>query len=59
MHGVCFILGSGLAGSGVWADVPPVPIVTYFHCHDGVGQFPEDFSACVVTRAGVAGSIFK
>lgn len=30
MHGVCFILGSGLAGSGVWADVPPVPIVTYF-----------------------------
>lgn len=30
MHGVCFILGSGLAGSGVWADVPPVPIVTSF-----------------------------
>lgn len=34
IEGVHFVLGNGLAGSQVWADTPPSPVVT--SCPSGV-----------------------
>lgn len=55
IEGVQFILGNGLAGGRIWDDVPPAPVVT--HCPVSTTpdcssiEIPEDFPACVVTRA--------
>lgn len=54
VDGVHFILGNGLAGSMVWADVPLSTIVASAPLKtvsdEGVGEFPG-FSAYVVRRA--------
>lgn len=56
VEGVDVILGNGLAGARVWADVPPqlevdtVPVVRR-QPDDDQSAFPEVFTACAVTRA--------
>nr|XP_046229617.1 uncharacterized protein LOC124050808 isoform X1 [Scatophagus argus] len=57
IEGVDVILGNGLAGSRVWPDRPPPPIVsstpTVSVDQDENAQcFPEVFAACAVTRTG-------
>ena len=56
ISGVDIILGNGLAGSRVWADGPPPPIVSSAPVVTGKVDenaqcFPEVFTACAVTRA--------
>ncbi|XP_034567353.1 uncharacterized protein LOC117832370 [Notolabrus celidotus] len=56
IEGVDVILGNGLAGSRVWAEVPPPPIVSSTPTMSGNPDvnslcFPEVFTACAVTRA--------
>lgn len=43
---VWLVVGFGLISSCANCDIFSKAI-----CHDGVVEFPEDFSACVVTRA--------
>ncbi|XP_036965436.1 uncharacterized protein LOC119025698 isoform X3 [Acanthopagrus latus] len=56
VDGVTMILGNDIAGSRVWADVPPpaivasAPLVTT-EPDKSVTDFPEAFRACAVTRA--------
>lgn len=57
IEGVDIILGNGLAGSRVWAEGPPPPVVssspTVTEYPDEIARcFPEAFVACAVTRAG-------
>lgn len=55
--GVDVILGNGLAGNRVWADIPPPPIVSSTpiivpgNLDENAQCFPEVFTACAVTRA--------
>ncbi len=55
VEGIHFILGNGLAGKRLWADIPPSPVVT--PCPmvgvSGVscGDVPDALPACVVTCA--------
>jgi len=56
ISGVDVILGNALAGSRVWADGPPPPIVSSSpvvtgNLDENVQSFPEVFTACAVTRA--------
>lgn len=56
IEGVDIILGNGLAGSRVWADGAPPPIVSSspsvaVERDDSAQSFPEVFTACAVTRA--------
>lgn len=55
IEGLHLILGNGLAGSRVWADSPPSPVVTLcpseFVSNKSSGALPEVSPACVVTRA--------
>ena len=55
IQGIHVILGNDLAGSRVWADVPPAPIVTPSPSvtvpDESVLGFPSVFTACAVTRA--------
>ena len=54
--GVNVILGNGLAGARVWADVPPLLVVDSVPLvrsqpDESETEFPEVFTACAVTRA--------
>lgn len=52
VEGVHFILGNGLAGSCVWTDSPPSPVVTPCPVvSEDSGAPLEVSSACVATRA--------
>lgn len=56
IEGVDIILSNGLAGSRVWADGAPPPIVSSspsvaVERDDSAQSFPEVFTACAVTRA--------
>lgn len=55
IEGIHFILGNGLAGKRVWADIPPSPVVTPCPVVEvsGVsrGVVPDALPACVVTCA--------
>lgn len=56
MRGVDVILGNGLAGSRVWAEGPPPPIVSSSpimtgNLDENAQHFPEVFTACAVTWA--------
>lgn len=53
IEGAHFILGNGLAGSKVWSDAPPSPVVTSSPCESVASceLLPEVLSSCTVTRA--------
>ena len=57
IRGIHIILGNGLAGSRVWADVPPAPIVTPSPSvaapDESVLGFPSVFTVCAVTLCAV------
>ncbi|KAK0150744.1 hypothetical protein N1851_008151 [Merluccius polli] len=55
IEGVTMILGNGLVGARVWADVPSVVVASVplvkSRPDDSEREFPEVFTACAVTRA--------
>ena len=52
IEGVTMILGNGLVGARVWADVPPVVVASVplvkSRPDDSEREFPEVFTACAV-----------
>lgn len=52
IEGVQFILGNALARSRLWADTPPLPVVTPCPAASEItGMLPDVSCTCVVTRA--------